>query len=188
MVQLTKAKEEGSLTGVKEIYPQKEVVPQVIVNMAAEGRNIPQNPPAVVQPYCKSKKAVVARRVGNKLKQQEESIPLADFTALDREQLCALTDQSVKEIEEAFALIQRVAAEGERRAELDNFWSDDYFSDVCKFHCGVFQKMSDYNKRHRKMHPIIYREHGCVFFTILATGVTLLSAAIGVALHFLGLY
>lgn len=187
-IQLTK--KACSSTGVEEIYPQRGAVPQILEQVPEMG-NAPNNPPAVVQPAsaAKTKKAVVDRTVGSKIRQQEENIPLADLTALDREQLCALTEQSVKEIEEAFALIQRVGAEGERRAELDDFWSDDYFSHVCEFHRGIFQKMSDYNKRHRKMHPIIYRkEHDYDFCAILATSGTLLFAAIGVALHFLGLY
>ena len=165
----------------KEIYPE---------NMVTEAKNAPQNPPAVAQPVASIKKVAVDRMVGKKLKQQEENISLNDLTALDKEQLRALTIQSVKEIEEAFALIQRVAAEGERRAELDTFWDDDYFSHVCEFHCRVVPKILAYNKRHRKMHPVIYsKEHGVDFYAIWAAlGAITVPSAIALMLHFLGLY
>lgn len=184
MVSLTKP--------VEEIYPQSPVqaVKEKIKSLVIEVEKPPQNPPAVVQSTTAYKEATVTTVVKNKLHHEVKKIPLNDLTALSREELQGLTETSVKEIEAAFAIIQRVAAEGERRAELDEFWGDDYYTNVCKFHCGIFPKMAAYNKRHRKNHPRIYaKEFSCEFWAIVATAAAVDLGALALAVcHFLGLF
>lgn len=182
-VSLTKPGEEVFSHPVHAI---KEKVKSLVIGVEKP----PQNPPTVAQSTTAYKEATVTT-VGKKgrLHHEVKNIPLNDLTALNTDELRALTNQSVKEIEEAFALIQRVAAEGERRAELNGDWGDSHYTDVCKFHMGIFQKMAVYNRRHRKLHRHLYRKESDVGFWFVVVG-TLAAVAAGAAfviLHLLGL-